>query len=399
MMEKEKEVNKFLPQRFHKAEDLLVAEQSTGNVHVVRTISSGLFSSIEAETANIVRKISDLKRGDEDEKILMLRGSYGCGKTTFLRNIVDEIVKTKVFLRNEIWCTSLDQYSTLESMFYFLAGKADHHGMREQHQILLKATESLDERKQAANKVLFHCKFLLIEDIDSSKEFDYSFLKYIANKEIIILCTCTNPVNKESVQFAELNLPKCSSSASTNTASPLPGLNEEQIQEVMPLLEMLGPFYTSVLVQAISAGCVTFQSVSLRAKIPSTDTSSANKIIEAIFAQIFSTLRSKDKLKLINLASTRIPLPIKTKDSYEMLLKLGLIEMVKSSDGKMSVKLPHNVMMIMRELYHIILDDADLKKETEISAVAMWKDVLPEKLQELLKLAENHTWPFVPEAW
>ena len=397
-MEKEKEVNKFLPQRFHTSEYLHDAEKSTGTAHdVARTISSGLFSSIEAEITNIVRKISDLKRRYSDEKILVLRGSYGCGKTTFLRNIVDEIVKAKMFLPNEIWCTSLDQYSTLESMFYFLAGKADHHGMTEQHQILLKSTENLDERKQAANEVLFHCKFLLIEDIDSSQEFDHSFLKHIVNEEIIILCTCTNPVKKGKVEFAELNLPKCNSFAPTNATSP--ALNGEQIQEVMPLLEILGPFYTSVLVQAISAGCLTFQSVSLYAKMPSTYSSSANKVIEAIFAQIFSTLRSEDKAKLINLASTRIPLPIKTKDSYELLLKLGLIEMVKSADGKMSVKLPHSMMMILRELHHIIMDDAALKNETAMHAVAMWKDLLPEKLQELIKLAENHAWPFVPEAW
>lgn len=398
MMEQEKYVNRFLPQRFHKAEDLLNSEQSTVEVEG-RVVNLGLFSSNKAGIADIVRKISELKRRQKDEKIFVLQGSYGCGKTTILRDIVDEIVKTNVFLPNEIWCTSLDQYSTLESIFYFLAGKADHHGMREQHQILLKATEGLDERKQAANKVLFHCKFLLIENIDSSKEFDHNFLKYIVNKEIMILCTCTSPVDLENVEFLEFNIQKCISHAPKNAPFPaLDCLDEQQIQEVMPLLEKLGPFYTSVLVQAVSAGLITFQSISLYAKMPATFSSSASKVIEAVFAQIFNKLRTQDKIQLIDLASTRIPLPIKAKESYEGLLKLGLVKML-STDGKLSVKLPHNVIMIMRGLDEIIKEYAPMKKESEISAVTMWKDLLPQKLQELLKQAENHAWPFVPEAW
>ena len=96
-MEKEREINTFLPQRYHVAEDLFDGEQSTANAHLTKTVSLGQFANFEAETDDIVRKISDLNRQEKDEKILVLRGSYGCGKSTFLKNIVDKIVKTKVF--------------------------------------------------------------------------------------------------------------------------------------------------------------------------------------------------------------------------------------------------------------------------------------------------------------
>ena len=148
--------------------------------------------------SEICNKILELTAKDEKDKFVVIKSSYGFGKTTLLNQIADEVTESGCITHNEVWMLNFDQNSSMETIFSFFAQKAEVHGLQLEQQLLKKTHLELKRRLVAAFKVLFYCKLLILDDLDASDFVDLEFLNEIANKDLIICFSCIHFAKKNS---------------------------------------------------------------------------------------------------------------------------------------------------------------------------------------------------------
>ena len=382
------EVNSILPITFYRKETLTLDHEDDQEC----TTS---FESVKAEICETIRGLS---KQDINKKVLILQGGYGCGKSSLLKRIITEIGADKEeFDSQSWWLTQFSAYATLESLFLFLAEKAEKLGIRDSSQALKRTTGDLATRKDAAFKTLYHCKVLLIDDIDASVSFDFGFLDKIMCKELIIIGTCTGLLNNKLEATKIFQIPdKGLHSSDVKSTLLSNGIDAEKTNTVIQLADKLGPFFGSVLTQAVINNILSMEeTVDLNSQ-----TANHNDLIERVFLKIFSKLSVECQSILVDVGFLRTPLSFKDEKLFDLLLKLGLLKKHKISEGKCLIQAPNCITMILKKLENVegvnLLANENGKKPTTLD---LWFMILPGILKDLVKEAESHAWPFVPEAW
>ena len=381
------EVSSILPITFHR-------KQIPSLVHRDDRVWSVEANRLKQQICNLIKDPSLL---ENEKQVLIVQGGYGCGKTTLLRRVNEGIGNDDSEFRAEsLWFTQFNAYSSLEQLFLFLADKAESLGMRDASQILRKTTGELADRKDAAFNVFYHCKVLFIDDIDANGRFDFKFLSEIACKELTIVATCTD-LQKSGLKASKVvYIPDKifyeaeSSSILSNEITP------EETDSIKHLAERLGPTFGSILFQSIAFNVLAIEeALNLALQVGNHD-----ELVECLFLKIFSKLPTETQNVLLDVAFIRTPLPYKDDGLFHLPLSLGLLKRFQVSDGKWVIQTPACITNILKKLEigshgHLIAN----RSERVPTSLDLWMKLLPAILVDLIKKAEDHAWPFVPEAW
>lgn len=328
-----------------------------------------------------------------DKKILILKGGYGCGKTSLLKRIYEKVgTDVKKFPPNSLWFAEMNGYSSVESTFEFLAEKAELHGVRESSQLLRTTTVDFKARKNAAVKVLYHCTVFFIDNLDASGNFDFGFLDEIACKDVIFLITSTENLAERINATKVFEIPKGTFHKPLATACPKV-TSSDQASLVCNFSKNLGPFFSSVLMQAIRVGTLSID----EALEAASNSKRQYELVEDFFLEILRKLPEESRNVLLSVVFMRTDLPIKDEKLFAPLLQLKLLKKSEVEENKWTVKVPNCVWMVLRKLEKANKLMNDNKKAP--SALELWTMLLPPILQDLVKQAEQHAWPFIPEAW
>ena len=345
----------------------------------------------------ICKLIKDTALQETENGVLLVQGGYGCGKTTLLRRIIEEIGNdNSEFKAESLWFTQFNTYSSLEHLFLFLADKAESLGIRDASQVLRKATGELAERKDAAFKVFYHCRILFIDDIDANAFFDFQFLSDIVCKELIIVATCTDRQNSGLKANKVVHIPDKIFYESENSFSLSNEITPEETGAIKHLSERLGSTFGSILLKAIDNDVLTIkEALNLTSQMEKHD-----ELVECLFLKIFCKVPAETRIVLLDIAFIRTPLPFKDDMLFHLPLKLGLLKKFQISDGKWVIQTPACITSILKKLEkgshsHLIANGI----ERNPTSLDLWMALLPAILVDLIRKAEDHAWPFVPEAW
>ena len=94
----------------------------------------------------------------------------------------------------------------------------------------------------------------------------------------------------------------------------------------------------------------------------------------------------------------RVPLPIADECIFKNLVELGICQKIQTESKQITILSLNSVKQIIRALQLVCQygDDGNSERPTMLY---LWMLLLPDILKDLIKKAEDHSWPFVPEAW
>ncbi|XP_065066391.1 uncharacterized protein LOC135692242 isoform X1 [Rhopilema esculentum] len=349
--------------------------------------------------SEICNKILQLKEKDEDDKFVVIKSSYGFGKTTLLNQIADEVTKRGGITQNEVWALNFDQNSSMETIFGFFAQKAEVHGLQLEQQMLRKTHLELRRRLEAAFKVLFYCKLLILDDADASDFFDFAFLNEIANKDLIICFSCIHFAKDKFSNCSVYEIP-CRNQADVDAdfyKQLLLQYGGKEKEKLSSLARKLGPLYGKIFILAINQGILNLEEEQEVMEFCSEKTS-CNKMIECFFSRLFSHLTLFDQQLLLSISAIRVPLPIADKNMFKNLVELGVCQKIQTASKKFAIQSLNSVKQIIRAL-KLECQYGDDGNPERPDMLFLWMLLLPDILKDLIKKAEDHSWPFVPEAW
>ena len=382
------EVNSLLPITFYRKE----------TPNIVRRDDRNWSEEAKSLVQEVCVAIKDLSRQETNKKVLVLQGGYGCGKTTLLQIIIEELGRDDGEFKAEgLWFTTLNYYASFESLCLFLAEKAESLGMRDASQVLKKTTGETARRKEAAFSVFYHCKILFIDDIDANVSFDFEFLSHIACKELTIVAACTNLLSNKLETSRIIRIPeKAFQKSDLKLSILLPIYNSEQTDALVHLAGCLGPKFSAILIQALLHKVLTVE----EALSCTQQLGKHEEMVEILLQEIICKIPAESLCALYCIAYVRTPLPLKDDSFFDLLLKLGLLCKFEMSNGKWAIQAPACITKVLKRLE---ISNQELfstfRKENVPKSLELWRMLLPKILMDLINKAEDHAWPFVPEAW
>ncbi len=334
---------------------------------------------------------------------IIIQGGYCSGKTAVLGSVENEILSSGHVESRHVWLISLNRYSTQESIFQFLAFKAKEIEMRDSYTLLSKSETKPDLKLKAAKNVLAHCRILLIDDLDSVSDGDVNFILEMAEENLISLATCTKQIKYEGENVHYFAIPDAEFSSENELVDYFQEVHSLQPRDKentsLALANMLGPFFAAIVFRCINKNFLSAQELLSKMKNIENIENPRGKLIEHAMLSIIAELDAEDRSMLFSIASMRMPLPVKAIASMQKLLNYGLVQLKSAPKGQL-YEMQNSVGFIVRK---IMLENSHYLKEytsgNHLTALGLWRYLLPLRLNSLLQDAEQHCWPFVPETW
>ncbi len=392
-MEAWKEVNRLVPLQ---AKINVGKKASDNNFSGPKRLLSEI--SLVFHSLNVKTKIQEmLFTENRTNRTILLHGEYGCGKSSVIQIVMQEIANSASVAKSDIWLLSLDRYSTLETVFQFLANQAKEREIRESYNKLISKNADVDEKMKAVNQVLQHCKLLFLDDIDAFGEEDFKFLMpQIEKNDLITVCTSTSLIqaSDKQIAFEIASLKFATTKDFAEFAKEVYSMKDIDDGD-LELANLFGPLFASIIKskgKGISKEMFSELSSHELSGLP------RNSRLEKALSLIMNQLTEKDRNTLFSISLARSPLPVRDKTLFQSLEEYGLIVLEATEKGHV-LCIQNSIARIVRNLLSQDSSFVENHSKNFPTPLDLWKDLLNSKLLQLLSDAERHAWPFVPEAW
>lgn len=334
------------------------------------------------------------KKDSQRTQYLIVSGEAGVGKSTLVKHVISELVKKGKFLEHEILLVSLQEHSSMDSLYALCSKIARKFSLRKDTAALERLEESYGRKDVALLNVLKNFSIILFDDIDADCYEIWQHVSSITknhNQSLLLLGTCLHirSDHKSLENLIEFHLKSLQDEEVNQLFSKLLW---KEVLIPLPFFEIVNGIASKV--KMISAVCNHHQSVSpVLDCLPNGDETNANTMFANIVA---SQLSCKDENLLEEICKMRRPLPVRNLHKFDKLINYGLA--VVDSRGKQNfISVPSTVFKIHKNLAKCCHHQPVNTKQS--SAIELWKEIMSPKLKEILAGCQTENWTFVPESW
>ncbi|MAG86054.1 MAG: hypothetical protein CMB97_01415 [Flavobacteriaceae bacterium] len=331
--------------------------------------------------------INALKNGQKIKHFL-LRSNFGVGKSYVLENIVTKCVNCKIDGANVLHF-AVNKECGLESMYQMFSAVGFSLDLVKESAVLERKSNTT-QREKAIIKIMRKIQLISVDDANACSWEIWNFLSKVSKEQSLktVILGSASLLQKlqddQSIRYFEI--PELTSNEA-----------EAWIREHRGAEK-------GVEIKLDKEGSIGYNPVCLllRMKIqalPGIDVSIAvNDSLEDILTKIFRTLPSAELYLLSQFALCRKPIPLKSERDVENLIRIGLVQL-KKGERCNSIVLQPCIKVLVSKMINKENLEVDGQQKKDFSVIALWRNLLHPKLQELLTGAEQRKWPYIPEPW